>query len=140
MSEINSFQSKEEEKKENIPEIIEKEKTNMKITIIPKVKINGSIPNREPKQEIQNEKETPKGLENQNDQEQKSNDEQTKDSEKKENIKEIDKEEKRVESNKSNEIIDINNDEMSENNVKRESNKIEEKKYCSIKFFRSRKS
>ena len=49
MSEINSFQSKEEEKKENIPEIIEKEKTNMKITIIPKVKINGSIPNRNSK-------------------------------------------------------------------------------------------
>ena len=72
MSEINSLETKEEEKKEIIiPDFIDKEKTNMKITIIPKVKVNGTIPNKE---NIQKEKETPQGQENQNDQEQKIND------------------------------------------------------------------
>ena len=63
MSNTDLSPKKEEEKKEIIPEIIEKEKTNMKITIIPRVIVNGSSQNQESKEEIKEEKITPQNQE-----------------------------------------------------------------------------
>jgi hypothetical protein len=52
MSTADILQQKEEEK---IPETIEKEKTNMKITIIPRVIVSGGLQNQTTKDETKTE-------------------------------------------------------------------------------------
>jgi hypothetical protein len=66
MSNTESVQPKEEEKEEITPEVNEKEKSNMKITIIPTVIVDRNIDTKESKDSESIEKETPQGPEKKN--------------------------------------------------------------------------
>jgi hypothetical protein len=66
MSNTESVQPKEEEKEEVAPEVNEKEKSNMKITIIPTVIVDRNIDTKESKDSESIEKETPQGPEKKN--------------------------------------------------------------------------
>ena len=112
MSNTESVQPKEEEKEEVAPEVNEKEKSNMKITIIPTVIVNRNIDTKESKDSESIEKETPQGPEKKNEIENKVKEENLKEmnTEKKDEIK-IDFSEKNEKEENKMEITEEKKDE-----------------------------